>query len=58
MCRFYELGQDCKFGKDCSFAHGDNELKARVNIPSRYKTKPCKQFHEKLYCPYGKRCQF
>ena len=27
-------------------------------VPKNYKTRPCKRFHEELYCPYGPRCQF
>ena len=30
----------------------------KANIPKNYKTRPCKRFHEELYCPYGPRCQF
>lgn len=25
---------------------------------NKYKSKLCKQFHEKKFCPYGKRCLF
>jgi len=24
----------------------------------KYKTKPCKQYHQTGYCPYGQRCQY
>ena len=27
-------------------------------MPSKYKTKLCKQYHDTMYCPYGSRCQF
>jgi hypothetical protein len=27
-------------------------------VHDKYKSKECKQFHEKAFCPYGKRCQF
>jgi hypothetical protein len=27
-------------------------------VPSKYKTRLCKQYHYTLYCPYGNRCQF
>ncbi len=47
----------CKFGKDCAFAHGFDELKER-KLSNNYKTKPCNQFFEFGYCPYGNRCQF
>ena len=26
-CKFFELNQYCKFGKNCTFAHGDEELR-------------------------------
>ena len=48
---------ECKYGNNCSFAHGDSELKQR-KISFNYKTKPCKQFFELGYCSYGIRCQF
>ena len=47
----------CKYGDNCAFAHGENELKNR-KISFNYKTKPCKQFFEIGFCPYGSRCQF
>jgi hypothetical protein len=47
----------CKYGENCAFAHGENELKNR-KLSMNYKTKLCKQFFETGYCPYGSRCQF
>ena len=47
----------CKYGDNCAFAHGENELKNR-KLSFNYKTKPCKQFFELGYCSYGSRCQF
>lgn len=40
--------------KKCCFAHGKEELKAKINLPENYKTKPCKQYFTQGYCPYGK----
>mmetsp|Transcript_35444 Transcript_35444/g.35105 ORF Transcript_35444/g.35105 Transcript_35444/m.35105 type:complete len:248 (-) Transcript_35444:73-816(-) len=57
LCKNWQAG-DCKFGSKCSFAHGVEELSQRKNLPSNYKTKICKQFHEEFYCSYGERCQF
>jgi len=57
LCKNWQAG-DCKFGSKWFFAHGVTELSERRNLPSNYKTKICKQFHEELYCSYGPRCQF
>jgi Zinc finger C-x8-C-x5-C-x3-H type (and similar)/CCCH-type zinc finger len=56
ICRNWGLGC-CEFGDKCFFAHGYNELRS-ISSGSNYKTKKCKQFHEKGYCQYGNRCQF
>ena len=58
MCRNWELTGECKFGDSCAFAHGDFELQKKKHVPSKYKTRLCKQYHVALYCPYGMRCQF
>ena len=58
MCRNWELTGECRFGENCAFAHGDEELQKKKHVPSKYKTKLCKQYHDNLYCPYGLRCQF
>lgn len=58
LCKNWELSKKCKFGSDCAFAHGEEELVTKSNLPGNYKTKQCKQFHEDGYCPYGNRCQF
>jgi hypothetical protein len=57
LCRNWELGT-CEFGENCAFAHGQDELRNKTNMGSKYKTKKCKQFHEQGYCIYGNRCQF
>ena len=55
LCRNWRLGC-CEFSEKCMFAHGYDELRSVSS--SNYKTKKCKQFHEKGYCQYGNRCQF
>ena len=56
-CNYWEIYGECKFGENCAFAHGEEELKQKItNI--NYKTKLCKQFFEEGFCPYGSRCQF
>ena len=57
LCKNWQTGT-CKFGSKCAFAHGVEELTEKKNLPSNYKTKICKQFHEEMYCSYGSRCQF
>lgn len=58
MCRNWELNGKCKFGVECTFAHGSHELLQKSHIPSNYRTKECKNFYTNLYCSYGERCQF
>lgn len=59
ICRNWEIEGSCRFGDECTFAHGDQELHKRAAMPPNYKTKVCKQFTEKpFYCPYGEKCQF
>ena len=57
LCKKWEQGK-CEYGEKCAFAHGEDELRAKVHLSTNYKTKKCKQFHEKGYCMYGRRCQF
>ena len=57
ICHYWEMNNYCKYGDNCAFAHGENELKNR-KLSFNYKTKPCKQFFELGYCSYGSRCQF
>ena len=57
ICHYWEMNGYCKYGDNCAFAHGENELKNR-KMSFNYKTKPCKQFLELGYCSYGSRCQF
>lgn len=59
ICRNWEIEGRCRFGDECTFAHGDRELHKKSSMPSNYKTKICKQFTEEpYYCPYGEKCQF
>lgn len=58
ICKFWQLTGTCEYSDACSFAHGNQELKSKIDLPKNYKTKQCKRFHRDLYCPYGSRCQF
>ena len=48
----------CKYGTNCAYAHGIENLRVKVTNTTAYRTKKCKQFFENGYCPYGNRCQF
>jgi len=58
LCKNFELRRWCKFGNNCSFAHGKHELQEKVHLNSKFKTKPCQQFHLHGHCNYGNRCQY
>lgn len=59
LCKNWELYKDCYFKNKCSFAHGEEELRKKfTGTNMKYKTKKCKMFFERLYCPFGSRCQY
>ena len=58
LCKFYELSGQCKYGDNCAYAHGVENLRSKVTNTTAYRTKKCIQFFENGYCPYGSRCQF
>lgn len=58
LCKNYSLGLVCPYGDQCSFAHGQAELKTRLLVSPHYKTKKCRNFHIDGYCHFGSRCQF
>jgi hypothetical protein len=57
LCKNYELYKDCYYGDNCSFAHGLDELRDNIILPS-YKTKLCKSFIENKTCNFGIRCSY
>ena len=57
LCKNYELYHDCYFKDECSFAHGIDELRENIILPS-YKTKMCKSFVENKVCNFGIRCSY
>ena len=58
LCKYFEIRGYCKYGDNCAYAHGKENLRLKVTNTSAYRTKKCTQFFEKGYCPYGNRCQF
>ncbi|CAD8081085.1 unnamed protein product [Paramecium sonneborni] len=58
LCKNFQLMGFCKFGDDCSFAHGYQELQAKTHLHQKYKTKPCNRYFSQGFCPYGIRCQY
>ena len=58
LCKFYEMTGKCKYGENCAYAHGIENLRSKVTNTTAYRTKKCIQFFEMGYCPYGSRCQF
>ena len=57
FCRSWEKGL-CRYGENCAFAHGTQELREKTHISAKYKTQLCYRFFELGYCLYGQRCQF
>ena len=58
LCKNYEIKGYCKYGENCAYAHGKENLRLKVTNTTAYRTKKCVQFFKNGYCPYGSRCQF
>jgi len=58
LCKYFEIKGYCKYGENCIYAHGEENLRLKVTNTKAYRTKKCDKFFEKGYCPYGNRCQF
>ncbi|CAD8053789.1 unnamed protein product [Paramecium primaurelia] len=58
LCKNFMLKGSCKFGSECSYAHGQSELLPKSHLHQNYKTKPCKNFLNNGWCNYGSRCQY
>ena len=58
MCKNWQAYGKCRFGDQCSFAHGEQELRKKQNLMSTFKTRQCAQFGDTMFCPYGIRCQY
>jgi hypothetical protein len=59
LCKNWGLYGNCYFKDNCSFAHGENELRRKSkSLNLKYKTKKCVVFKRSMYCPFGNRCQY
>lgn len=58
LCKYFEINGTCKFGDNCAYAHGKENLRSKVTNSTAYRTRNCREFFEHGYCPYGNRCQF
>jgi hypothetical protein len=58
LCKYWSINGFCKFGDNCAYAHGIENLRSKVTNSEYYRTKNCVSFFEKGFCPYGNRCQF
>lgn len=58
ICKAWQNKKECKWGKNCQFAHGIEELRERKTKHRKFKTTLCLEFHATGYCPYGSRCSF
>ena len=58
LCKYYEINGFCKYGDNCAYAHGKENLRSKIINTTAYRTKKCVQFFQNGYCPYGNRCQF
>lgn len=57
MCKLWQEGKVCKYGKGCHFAHGVLDMKCR-DRHTKFKTTQCNSFHSIGFCRYGDRCSF
>ena len=61
LCDTYKEFGECKYGSNCQYAHGKEELREKPAPyrPSAYKTVRCKNYWSKdSICPYGSKCRF
>ena len=50
LCKFYEMTGKCKYGENCAYAHGIENLRSKVTNTTAYRTKKCSrcQFQHQL----------
>lgn len=57
LCESFSTKGSCKYGHNCQFAHGLQELKFKERN-NKFRTKPCVNWMRTGSCPYGQRCCF
>lgn len=57
LCESFSTTGYCKYGNNCQFAHGLQELKFKERS-NKFRTKPCINWMQHGKCRYGKRCCF
>ncbi|CEM16678.1 unnamed protein product [Vitrella brassicaformis CCMP3155] len=55
LCKYWTLRHRCPHGDDCSFAHGEDELRPLTRL---IKVRLCPSFMETGECSMGRRCWF
>ena len=61
LCKAWCETNRCKNGDDCSYAHGEKELRSeKPGAPDvrRFKTELCKKLFSQGFCPQGSICTF
>ena len=61
LCKAWSETNRCKNGDDCSYAHGEKELRSEKPGPPevrRFKTELCKKLFTQGFCPQGSICTF
>ena len=57
LCESFSTKGFCRYGNNCQFAHGLQELKFKERS-NKFRTKPCVNWLKTGSCPYGQRCCF
>ncbi|KAJ1965868.1 hypothetical protein IWQ62_002563 [Dispira parvispora] len=57
LCRSFAERNYCRYGNQCKFAHGEEELRSRMRHP-KYKSELCRNYWTTRTCRYGDRCNF
>jgi hypothetical protein len=58
LCKSYLSGRKCRYGRQCRFAHGMQDLRPRDISTANYKSQVCQNWEKTGSCPFGVRCRF